>query len=122
MKYHGTGNRTPCANFNWIDLAILRIMGEKPNFKGIKPRSNDTPIVFSKKNPKSTETTAKLCKADLEGQASELEKAINTGKTVLCTGGRSRVYAYMYHIVLSFCMSIDRWCVSGNWQNVKEAY
>ena len=80
MKYQGTGNRPPCAYFNWIDEAILRILGEKPNFKGVKPRENDTPIVFSKKNKKCNESTAKLCKAKLQGEASQLEVAINTGK------------------------------------------
>ena len=78
-KYHVTGNKAPCASFNGIDLAILRILGEKPNFKGIKPRNNDTPIVFSKQNTKSTEMNAKLCRATVEGEASELERAINTG-------------------------------------------
>ena len=44
---HVTGNPQPCAYFNDLDLAILRILGNSAAFCGVKKCAYDTPIVMA---------------------------------------------------------------------------
>ena len=80
---HVTGNPAPCAYFNDQDLAILRILGDTPSFRGVKKRSFDTPIVMSRSGHRNVPLNANTCRAELTGQTALLTKAINTGNTCI---------------------------------------
>ena len=73
-----TGNYKPCPYFNEQDIAILRILGETPSFKGIRPARFDMPIVVTKSSSVSTKDAAR-CNAKVVGSTSSIEDAINSG-------------------------------------------
>ena len=75
-----TGNKKPCASFNDVDLAILRIFKESPSFHGIEPEEYDTPIVMKKTDKKATDTNARIIRAKVVAETENITQAINTGE------------------------------------------
>ena len=80
---HVTGNPAPCTYFNDQDLAILRILGDTPSFRGVKKRPFDTPIVMSRKGPRNVQSNINACRAEVTGATAQLTKALNTGNDLL---------------------------------------
>ena len=77
---HITCNPPPCAVFNEQDLAILRILGETPAFRGIRNCGFDTPIVMAVPTNRSQAVVAIQCRAGVENGASNITTALNTGQ------------------------------------------
>ena len=73
----GNGKRIPY--FNEENLRVLRVLGETPAFKGIRPHEDDSPIQVSKKNPKGSDVNAQQCHGEVVAETPEITKAANTG-------------------------------------------
>ena len=65
--------------FNDTDLAVLRILGETPGFKGVVPRKFDSPIVMTKSSKTSTVANAQMCRAEVVGEPDLITQVINKG-------------------------------------------
>ena len=107
---HVTGNPAPCPIFNDQDLAILRILGDTPSFKGVKGRKFDTPIVMSTDSQRTTFRNVRACRADVVATSSNITKSINTGWWVECM-----FLGFLANISILLQISndllfADRWC------------
>ena len=120
---HITGNPPPCAVFNEQDLAILRILGDTPSFRGIRSRTFDTPIMMAAPSNRSQAVVAIQCRATVDNAPSNITTAINTGiinflhtftfASVLNPSLKTQVYIP----ITSFYY---RWTKSGSGTNVSK--
>ena len=81
---HITGNPPPCALFNEQDLAVLRILGDTPAFRGTRRRAFDTPIVMAAPSNRKQAVVAIQCNAGVESGPSNITASLNTGSYLTC--------------------------------------
>ena len=82
-KKHETGGGPPPPDYNEMDLAILRILGDSPAFKGIPVDDDDMESTFEvTKDTSVTEKMLKKCNALAVGRTSSIARALNSGTCI----------------------------------------
>ena len=81
-KKHVTGGGPPPPDYNEMDLAILRILGDSPAFKGVPVDDDDDldSTIEVTKDPSVTDSMLKKCNALAVGRTSSVVKALNSGR------------------------------------------
>ena len=79
-RVHETGGGPPAAPFNRIEEAVVRISGKSPEFVGVVADYFGDSGIQMKRCPTNNDLQAKVCKAQMVGQTSNLVRAMNTSK------------------------------------------
>ena len=77
---HKTGGGPAPTAFNRIEEAIVRLLGDTPEFAGVVADYLGDSRIELKRGPNNNDLQAKVCKAKVVGQTSNLLRAMNTSE------------------------------------------
>ena len=79
-KVRETGGGAAPRAFSRVEEAILRILGKSPEFAGIVTDYFGDSRIEMKRGPNNNDLQARICKANVVGQTSNLVRAMNTSE------------------------------------------
>ena len=79
-KVHETGGGAAPHKFSKVEEAIIRILGKSPEFAGIVEEYFGDSAIEMKRGPNNNDLQARVCKAKVVGQTSNLVRAMNTSR------------------------------------------
>ena len=79
-KVHKTGGGPAPPQFTRIEEAVIRILGKSPEFAGICGDYFGDSRIEMRRGAQNNDLQAKVCKAKMVGQTSNLVRVMNTSK------------------------------------------